>query len=98
MADRGAVQRPRAVLHELDARRVAAARVPADGCYRYVVLVGTPPTAPPSPYDASWSVTTNQDLWYVAEAYGDLNDNHVLSTFGMFSGSINALRIVNEVE
>ncbi len=73
-------------------------RPTGDVRYRYVVLVGTPPTAPPSPYDASWSVTTNQDLWYVAEAYGDLNDNHVLSTFGMFSGSINALRIVNEVE
>jgi prepilin-type N-terminal cleavage/methylation domain-containing protein len=66
--------------------------------YRYVVVVGTPPQAPPSPYDTGFSSAPNQDLWYVAEAYGNLDADSVLSTFGIFSGNSNTLRIVNETE
>lgn len=66
--------------------------------YRYVVVVGTPPLAPPAPYDAGFSSAPNQDLWYVAEAYGNLDADSVLSTFGIFSGNTNTLRIVNETE
>lgn len=66
--------------------------------YRYVVVVGTPPLTPPSPYDAGFSSAPNQDLWYVAEAYGNLDGDSVLSTFGIYSGNTNTLRIVNETE
>jgi len=66
--------------------------------YRYVVVAGAPPLAPPSPYDSGFSAAPNQDLWYVAEAYGNLDGDSVISTFGIFSGNANTMRIVNETE
>lgn len=66
--------------------------------YRYLVVAGAPPTAPPTPYDTGWSSAPNQDLWYVAEAYGNLDGDSVLSTFGIFSGNANTVRVVNETE
>lgn len=66
--------------------------------YRYIVVVGTPPTAPPSPYGADFSAAPNQDLWYVAEAYGNLDGDSIESTFGIYSGNSNTMRIVNETE
>jgi prepilin-type N-terminal cleavage/methylation domain-containing protein len=73
-------------------------RPSGDVRYRYVVLAGAPPAAPPSPYDAGFSTAPNQDLWFVAEAYGNLDGDTVNSTFGIFSGNSNTLRIINETE
>ena len=73
-------------------------RPTGDVRYRYVVVVGVPPAAPPSPYDSGFSSAPNQDLWFVAEAYGNLDADSVVSTFGIFSGNSNTLRIVNETE
>ena len=73
-------------------------RPTGDVRYRYVVVVGAPPTAPPSPYDSGFTSAPNQDLWFVSEAYGNLDADSVVSTFGIFSGNSNTLRIVNETE
>ena len=73
-------------------------RPTGDVRYRYVVVVGTPPTAPPSPYDAGFTSGPNQDLWYVAEAYGNLDGDSTLATFGLYSGNTNTMRVVNETE
>lgn len=73
-------------------------RPTSDVRYRYLVVAGAPPTSPPSPYDAGWSSAPNQDLWFVAEAYGDLDGDGVRSTFGIFSGNTNTIRVVNETE
>lgn len=64
--------------------------------YRYVVLTGAPTSAPPG--EAGFSGSPNQDLWYIAEAYGDLDGDGVLSTFRLFSGNGNTMTITNEVE
>lgn len=73
-------------------------RPTGDVRYRYLVVVGAPPTSPPSPYDGGWASSPNQDLWYVAEAYGDLDADNTRSTFGIFSGNANTIRVVNETE
>jgi prepilin-type N-terminal cleavage/methylation domain-containing protein len=73
-------------------------RPTGDVRYRYIVIAGTPPTAPPSPYDVGFSSAPNQDLWYVTEAYGNLDGDGVISTFGLYSGNSNTMRIVNETE
>lgn len=56
--------------------------------FRYVVLAGTPSTTPPG--ESGYSSSPNQDIWFVAEAYGDLDRNGTNSTFHLFSqgGSI----------
>lgn len=73
-------------------------RPTGDVRYRYIVIAGTPPVAPPSPYDTGFAAAPNQDLWYVTEAYGNLDGDGVISTFGLYSGNSNTLRIVNETE
>jgi prepilin-type N-terminal cleavage/methylation domain-containing protein len=64
--------------------------------FRYVVVAGAPPAAPPG--ETGFSGSPNQDLWYVAEAYGDLDGDNNLSTFHLFSGNGNTLTITNERE
>lgn len=73
-------------------------RPSSDVRYRYMVLVGAPPTAPPAPYGTGFASGPNQDIWYVAEAYGNLDADSVISTFGLFSGNGNTMRIVDETE
>lgn len=73
-------------------------RPTGDVRYRYVVIVGAPPTPPPMPYGVGFSSGPNQDLWYVAEAYGNLDADAVISTFGIYSGNSNTLRVINETE
>lgn len=51
--------------------------------FRYVVIAGSPGTTPPG--ESGYSSSPNQDIWYVAEAYGDLNRNGTNSTFHLFS-------------
>lgn len=64
--------------------------------YRYVVITGTPTTAPPG--EAGYASSPNQDIWYIAEAYGDLDGDATLSTYRLFSGNGNRLAITNETE
>jgi len=64
--------------------------------YRYVVVAGAPPVAPPGVGD--WSSNPNQDLWYVAEAYGDLDADNTVSTYRLFSGNGNSLAITLPLE
>lgn len=64
--------------------------------YRYVVITGAPSTAPPG--EAGYAGSPNQDLWYIAEAYGDLDGDSLLSTYRLFSGNGNRLTITNETE
>ncbi len=64
--------------------------------YRYVVVAGAPPVAPPGVSD--WSSNPNQDLWYVAEAYGDLDGDNTVSTYRLFSGNGNNLQITSDLE
>lgn len=64
--------------------------------YRYVALAGQPGTNPPGV--TGWSTSPNQDLWFIAEAYGDLDSDSTISTFRIFSGNGNALQITNEYE
>ncbi len=51
--------------------------------YRYVAVAGEPPATPPG--EPTYTSGPNQDAWWVAEAYGDLNDNGVDSTFHLSS-------------
>lgn len=64
--------------------------------YRYVVITGTPTTTPPG--ESSYTGSPNQDLWYIAEAYGNLDGDTTVSTFRVFSGNGNRLTITNETE
>jgi len=64
--------------------------------YRYVVITGTPATAPPG--ESGYAGSPNQDIWYIAEAYGDLDGDSTLSTYRVFSGNGNRLTITNETE
>ncbi len=64
--------------------------------YRYVVMTGTPATTPPG--EAGYTASPNQDIWYIAEAYGDLDGDSALSTFRLFSGNGNRMTITNETE
>jgi prepilin-type N-terminal cleavage/methylation domain-containing protein len=64
--------------------------------YRYLVMTGTPTTAPPG--EAGYTSSPNQDIWYIAEAYGNLDGDTTYSTFRLFSGNGNRLTITNETE
>ncbi len=64
--------------------------------YRYVALAGLPSNAPPGV--SSWSTSPNQDLWYVLEAYGNLDGDSTLSTYRIFSGNGNSVQYTNEYE
>jgi prepilin-type N-terminal cleavage/methylation domain-containing protein len=64
--------------------------------YRYVVITGTPATAPPG--EPGFGSSPNQDIWYIAEAYGDLDRDGTLSTFRLFSGNGNRMTITAEHE
>lgn len=64
--------------------------------YRYVVIAGQPSNAPPGV--AGWTTSPNQDLWFMADAYGNLDSDGVTSTYRMFSGSGNTLQVTNEFE
>lgn len=64
--------------------------------FRYVALAGAPASAPPG--EAGWSGSPNQDVWFIAEAYGNVDGDSVLSTYRWFSGEPNRLRITNEME
>jgi len=64
--------------------------------YRYVVITGVPTTAPPG--ESGWAGSPNQDIWYIAEAYGNLDGGTTLSTYRVFSGNGNRLTITNETE
>lgn len=64
--------------------------------FRYVVLTGQPTTSPPGV--TGWSTSPNQDLWFIAEAYGDLDRDNTVSTHRLFSGNGNTLQVTNEYE
>ncbi len=64
--------------------------------YRYVVIVGSPSTTPPG--ESGFSASPNQDIWYIAEAYGNLDGDSINSTYRLFSGNGNRLAITNETE
>lgn len=64
--------------------------------YRYVVLAGRPGNAPPGV--AGWATSPNQDVWFMAEAYGDLDRDGTLSTARLFSGGGNSIQFTNEFE
>ncbi len=64
--------------------------------FRYVVLTGTPSTAPPG--ESGYTSSPNQDIWYIAEAYGNLDGDSIISTYRIFSGNGNRLTITNENE
>ncbi len=64
--------------------------------YRFVVVAGAPPATPPGVGD--WSSNPNQDVWYVAEAYGDLDADNTNSTYRLFSGNGNNLIITDALE
>ncbi len=64
--------------------------------YRYVVITGLPTQAPPG--EAGFASSPNQDLWYIAEAYGDLDGDNTLGTYRLFSGNGNRLTITGETE
>jgi len=64
--------------------------------YRYVVMTGAPTTTPPG--ETSFTSSPNQDIWFIAEAYGDLDGDSILSTYRLFSGNGNRLTITNETE
>ncbi|MFO0630594.1 MAG: prepilin-type N-terminal cleavage/methylation domain-containing protein [Polyangiales bacterium] len=64
--------------------------------YRYVALAGQPSTTPPGV--SNWSSSANQDLWYIVEAYGNLDNDSTLSTFRIFSGNGNTVQYTNEYE
>ncbi len=64
--------------------------------YRYVALAGQPSTSPPGV--SGWSTSSNQDLWYIVEAYGDLDRDSTLATYRIFSGNGNSVQFTNEYE
>ena len=64
--------------------------------YRYVAIAGQPSATPPGV--TGWTTSPNQDLWFIAEAYGDLDRDGTISTYRMFSGSGNSLQVTNEFE
>ncbi len=64
--------------------------------YRYVVITGSPSTLPPG--ESGFASSPNQDIWFIAEAYGNLDEDSVLSTYRIFSGNGNRLTITNETE
>lgn len=64
--------------------------------YRYVVVAGQPPATPPS--EPSYTSSPNQDAWWVAEAYGDLNRNGIDSTFHLSSISNAVIVTPDETE
>lgn len=64
--------------------------------YRYVVMTGSPTTTPPG--ESSFTSSPNQDIWFISEAYGDLDGDGILSTYRLFSGNGNRLTITNETE
>jgi hypothetical protein len=64
--------------------------------YRYVVIVGSPSATPPG--EAGFATSPNQDIWYLAEAYGNLDGDAIGSTYRLFSGNGNRLTITNETE
>ncbi len=64
--------------------------------YRYIAIAGTPTTVPPG--EPGWSSAPNQDMWFIAEAYGDLDGDSSLATFRWYSVEPNRLRITNEIE
>lgn len=71
-------------------------RPDGDVRYRYVALSGQPSTAPPG--ISGWSTAPNQDLWFIADAYGDLDTDSTLSTWRIFSGNGNTLIVTNDYE
>lgn len=71
-------------------------RPSGDVRYRYVVLAGDPSTVPPG--EAGFASAPNRDLWFIAEAYGDLDNDGALSTYRLFSGNGNNLTITSELE
>lgn len=71
-------------------------RPTGDVRFRYVTLAGQPSTSPPGV--AGWTTSPNQDLWFVAEAYGDLDLDNTLSTYRIFSGNGNSIAVTNEYE
>lgn len=64
--------------------------------FRYVAIAGQPSTAPPGV--TGWASSPNQDLWFVADAYSDLDGDSTLSTYRIFSGNGNALLVTNQYE
>jgi len=64
--------------------------------FRYVVITGTPTMAPPG--EPGYTSSPNQDIWYIAEAYGDLDGDSTLSTYRIFSGNGNRLTITHDAE
>lgn len=64
--------------------------------YRFVAVAGTAATTPPG--ESGWATNPNRDLWYITEAYGDLDGDSRYSTFRIFSGNGNNVQITSELE
>ncbi len=71
-------------------------RPTGDVRYRFVAAAGTATDAPPG--ESGWATNPNRDLWYITEAYGDLDGDSRISTFRIFSGNGNRIRMTSELE
>jgi type IV pilus assembly protein PilA len=64
--------------------------------FRYMVLTGPATVDPPG--QTGFSAAPNADLWYVAEAYGNLDADSEIATYRLFSGNGNQITATNENE
>lgn len=71
-------------------------RPTGDVRYRFVAAAGGATDTPPG--ESGWATNPNRDLWYVTEAYGDLDGDSRISTFRIFSGNGNTIRMTSELE
>lgn len=71
-------------------------RPTGDVRFRYAVIAGQPSVAPPGV--TGWNSSPNQDLWFMADAYGDLDRDSTLSTYRIFSGNGNSLQVTSQYE
>ena len=65
--------------------------------YRYASTSGGPGVVPATGSGLGYSSSPNQDTWFIAHAYGNINGNSITSTFEIFS-PVPTIYTVNELE